>query len=50
MLASLFWCLYKKKAGDEGYSKFVQDFKYDKTFKIGVKRRQRENKLMEEAR
>lgn len=50
MLASLLRCLYKKYAGDEGYGKFVQGLKYDKTFEIGVKRRQREKKLMEETR
>lgn len=37
-LASLSWCLYKKYAGDEGYGPIVQDLKYDKTFKIGVKK------------
>lgn len=50
MLASLFWCLCRKYVGDEGYGQLVQDLTYDKTFKIGAKRRQRKKKLMEEAR
>lgn len=50
MLASLFWSLYKMYPGYDGYGSVVQALNCHTTLKTGVKRRQRQKKLMEGAR